>query len=768
VAGSYSASGTTGIDGGATFTGTVSSLGNLQVGGGSADFSPAVGGPATLTLSSLGLRGTLSGTDSFVVNSPFTWQGTLLGPQGSSLTANGGVSISGGVTLDGRTLVNAGTAAWSNGSINVTDGGVLNNRPDATFGSPGNTSTLALNGGTLAGSGTVNANVSNNGQVNPGGSGAPGILTVNGSYTQSGSSVLNIGIGGPTPGSQYDQLNVNGPASLGGTLNVSILPNLDDICGGTFTVLNASPRSGTFATILGTLLPGGQTLTPTYGPSSVALTASLFTPTATVTSSADPSLLNQPLTITDTIGAPTGTSEVPTGTVQFQVDAVNVGSPVALSGGQATLSLSTLAVGPHTITASYSGDDCFYARSVSITQYVDYHFSGFLAPLQPNMTYAAGKTIPIKFQLTDFNSAYITSLSAVTSLQVLNGSGTDVLAGAGKAGLRYDPTANQFMYNWQTKGLAAGTYTVTLALNDGTTHALTLTLSSKGAFQLADGASSGYVSSAANQVLYGMLSVAVEDDTGAGIDQSELDRLSDAMTYLNTALGQFGVSLSWAAPGTTADVTIHFATSTPEGDAGDGVLGFTTADNNVYLVEGWSFYTGADATQVGAGQYDFQTLAEHELAHTVGLGESSDPGSVMYEYLAPGMARRTFTDANLTAINTDADRFMKVAPDAPRVGVEATVLTAAIPATSVALNPTNVAVSYGSVVSGDGAGTATTSVGGNGDAFGVANNTTLTLMDLLLAADAQAVNGILYNGNATKRNEANNMFSAVNQDGGIS
>ena len=37
----------------------------------------------------------------------------------------------------------------------------------------------------------------------------------------------------------------------------------------------------------------------------------------------------------------------------------------------------------------------------------------------------------------------------------------------------------------------------------------------------------------------------------------------------------------------------------------------------------------------------------------------------------------------------------------------------------------------------------------------------------LLVTDAQAVNGVLYNGNATKRNEANNVFSAVNQAGGI-
>jgi hypothetical protein len=85
-----------------------------------------------------------------------------------------------------------------------------------------------------------------------------------------------------------------------------------------------------------------------------------------------------------------------------------------------------------------------------------------------------------------------------------------------------------------------------------------------------------------------------------------VDEAADAMSYLNTAFGQFGVSLSWAATGTAADVTVHFADTTPEGSAADGVLGFTTADNDVYLVEGWDLYTGADPTKVGAGQYEFR------------------------------------------------------------------------------------------------------------------------------------------------------------------
>jgi hypothetical protein len=38
----------------------------------------------------------------------------------------------------------------------------------------------------------------------------------------------------------------------------------------------------------------------------------------------------------------------------------------------------------------------------------------------------------------------------------------------------------------------------------------------------------------------------------------------------------------------------------------------------------------------------------------------------------------------------------------------------------------------------------------------------MTVMDLLLATDNQAINGILYGGSAARRNEANNVYSAVN------
>jgi hypothetical protein len=87
-------------------------------------------------------------------------------------------------------------------------------------------------------------------------------------------------------------------------------------------------------------------------------------------------------------------------------------------------------------------------------------------------------------------------------------------------------------------------------------------------------------------------------------------------------------------------------------------------------------------------------------------------------------------------------------------------------ATNAALDRTRAAAAYGFTVSGYGVGTAAVSVGSNGDAFGVVNNTAMTAMGLLLATDDQAINGLLYN--AARRNEANAVYSALNQAGSVS
>jgi large repetitive protein len=91
--------------------------------------------------------------------------------------------------------------------------------------------------------------------------------------------------------------------------------------------------------------------------------------TTAVTSSANPSVFGQGVTFTATVSAQLPGLGTPTGSVQFVVDSIDLGSPVALNGSdQATsVSISSLAVGTlHTVHGVYSGDTNFVASSGAV------------------------------------------------------------------------------------------------------------------------------------------------------------------------------------------------------------------------------------------------------------------------------------------------------------------------------------------------------------------------------------------------------------------
>src|SRR5207249_5473850 len=75
--------------------------------------------------------------------------------------------------------------------------------------------------------------------------------------------------------------------------------------------------------------------------------------------------------------------------------------------------------------------------------------------------------------------------------------------------------------------------------------------------------------------------------------------------------------------------------------------------DDITLVKGWNWYTGSDPGAVGQDQYDFETVAMHELGHGIGLGHSADAVSVMYATLASGVGKRNFTANDLTLIDND-------------------------------------------------------------------------------------------------------------------
>jgi autotransporter-associated beta strand protein len=107
---------------------------------------------------------------------------------------SGTLDLTGANTYTGATIIKSG--------VLQVDGSITSN----TFVAPSGSNRSA----TLAGTGTINGCVTNNGTVSPGD--APGTLTIN-SYTQMGGSTLLIDIAGPNTG-QFSVLDVLGNANV--------------------------------------------------------------------------------------------------------------------------------------------------------------------------------------------------------------------------------------------------------------------------------------------------------------------------------------------------------------------------------------------------------------------------------------------------------------------------------------------------------------------------------------------------------------------------
>ena len=155
----------------------------------------------------------LSGAGNVSINSSRTL--TVGGNNESSTTFSGQISGAGSLTKIGTgTQILSGTSNYS-GATTINAGRL---QVDGSI-----SSNVTVNSsGTLSGSGSITGNVSGDGIVAPGAS-AAGQLTINGNFTQSSASRLNIEIGGTSAGSQFDCLVVNGTVTLGGVLNLNLI-----------------------------------------------------------------------------------------------------------------------------------------------------------------------------------------------------------------------------------------------------------------------------------------------------------------------------------------------------------------------------------------------------------------------------------------------------------------------------------------------------------------------------------------------------------------
>jgi hypothetical protein len=331
---------------------------------------------------------------------------------------------------------------------------------------------------------------------------------------------------------------------------------------------------------------------------------------------------------------------------------------VATDGtGNATFSATSLAAIPAgqgfvsaTATNLATGDTSQFARDLV------YNFSGFLPPLNQNMAFALNRTIPIKFQLTDLNGALITSLSAVTSLQV-----APVLSGGG-LGTPFNPTptpgtglrndGSQYVFNWQTKGLTAGSYEILLTLADGTVRTKVIQLSANGSAGalLVDGSQT---TTAVGALLGGNVALYVDNSSGF-LTSDELARINDAVNAVDSVVEPYGVTITETSDSTSADVVLDMGTTSAVGGYANGVLGCTNGGQEITLITDWNWYAGADVSAIGSNQYDFETVVTHELGHALGLGHNTNAGSVMNATLSAGAVNRALSVADLNIADTDA------------------------------------------------------------------------------------------------------------------
>ncbi len=180
-----------------------------------------------------------------------------------------------------------------------------------------------------------------------------------------------------------------------------------------------------------------------------------------------------------TITTPTSTSYTLNQAVPAGYACTDICSGVATCAGPVPSgsSINTASVGSKSFTVTAT-DNAANSASRTVNYTVVYTFSGFQAPLSAGSfggVFKLGRTLPIKWQLTDATGAFIGTAVATTTLRVDSvlctgqGDGTPPFdpGTSGSSGLRYDSTANQYIFNWQTTGLAAGCYNIILDPGDG-------------------------------------------------------------------------------------------------------------------------------------------------------------------------------------------------------------------------------------------------------------------------------------------------------------
>ncbi len=224
------------------------------------------GGPGTLEID-LGdfnaFTGTAGGSLTSAGTGFYDWKRGVIGTGSGgiiNLADNAVFKISGSANhaLEGATINNTGLVDWTEGQVSFDFGAAFNNKLGGIFNVP--------NGANLGGSNGSPSSLINAGTLNVGAS--PGIFNINGvNFTNASTGIINIELGGLTPGTQFDQIAVvNAAVTLGGTLDVRLINGFVPAGGDAFTVVTYPSHTGIFSFV-------SSPFAATYNAGDVTLTA---------------------------------------------------------------------------------------------------------------------------------------------------------------------------------------------------------------------------------------------------------------------------------------------------------------------------------------------------------------------------------------------------------------------------------------------------------------------------------------------------------------
>ncbi len=191
-----------------------------------------------------------------------------------TLTVSGTLAATAAITNSGVVTVASGATLSDTGAAYTQTAGTT-----TVTGTLASDHTVSINAGTLAGGGTVAANVYNAATVSAGNVAgtSSAVLTINGNYTQTSAGTLLVRLGGTSPGvSGYSQLAVSGSASLAGALTLSLSYAANS--GDSYQVVSASSLTGAFNNVpQGQFSANGATYSSNYQGTGELLTY-LYTP----------------------------------------------------------------------------------------------------------------------------------------------------------------------------------------------------------------------------------------------------------------------------------------------------------------------------------------------------------------------------------------------------------------------------------------------------------------------------------------------------------